>query len=115
MHPPAMRRPCAGNAALTHPLAACCCHFSACCSHKERVHRAWPPRRRRAAHTCGPTHIGPAAPLLQVDEPALREGLPLKTCRHAKYLRWAVDAFRLATAAAPAEVQVRSSLHAAPR
>ena len=44
---------------------------------------------------------------MQVDEPALREGLPLKADRQPAYLRWAVDAFRLATAAAPPEVQVR--------
>jgi 5-methyltetrahydropteroyltriglutamate--homocysteine methyltransferase len=30
----------------------------------------------------------------QVDEPALREGLPLKQQRWAGYLGWAVDAFR---------------------
>ena len=34
---------------------------------------------------------------IQVDEPALREGLPLRRAEHADYLRWAVDAFRLAT------------------
>ncbi len=41
-----------------------------------------------------------------MDEPALREGLPLKKERHAKYLGWAVDAFRLTTAVAAPEVQV---------
>lgn len=30
----------------------------------------------------------------QVDEPALREGLPLKKAKWDGYLRWAVDAFR---------------------
>lgn len=44
-----------------------------------------------------------------MDEPALREGLPLKASRHAAYLDWAVGAFRLATAAAPPEVQVGSA------
>ncbi|PSC76117.1 5-methyltetrahydropteroyltriglutamate-homoc ysteine s-methyltransferase isoform A [Micractinium conductrix] len=48
--------------------------------------------------------------VLQVDEPALREGLPLKADRQPAYLRWAVDAFRLATAAAPPEVQVVTHL-----
>ena len=42
----------------------------------------------------------------QVDEPALREGLPLKVSRHAAYLRWAVDAFRCTTAVAAPETQV---------
>jgi len=32
--------------------------------------------------------------LLQVDEPALREGLPLKKDKWDAYLGWAVDAFR---------------------
>jgi methionine synthase II (cobalamin-independent) len=38
--------------------------------------------------------------VIQVDEPALREGLPLRRADWAKYLRWSVDAFRLATIAA---------------
>lgn len=41
-----------------------------------------------------------------MDEPALREGLPLKSTRHAEYLQWAVNAFRLATACASPGVQV---------
>ena len=36
--------------------------------------------------------------IIQVDEPALREGLPLRRADRPSYLRWAVDAFRLATA-----------------
>lgn len=35
--------------------------------------------------------------IIQVDEPALREGLPLRRADQPAYLRWAVDAFRLAT------------------
>ncbi|MEQ0672755.1 hypothetical protein ABLN86_19455 [Mycobacterium tuberculosis] len=35
--------------------------------------------------------------VIQVDEPALRELLPLRRADQAKYLRWAVGAFRLAT------------------
>ena len=38
-------------------------------------------------------------PIVQVDEPALRETLPLRRAAQAKYLAWAVDAFRLATSA----------------
>ncbi|EQC38614.1 hypothetical protein SDRG_04315 [Saprolegnia diclina VS20] len=38
--------------------------------------------------------------IIQVDEPALREGMPLKLAKKDAYLRWAVDAFRLATAVA---------------
>ena len=36
--------------------------------------------------------------IVQVDEPALRELLPLKKADQPAYLRWSVDAFRLATA-----------------
>ncbi|EFN57923.1 hypothetical protein CHLNCDRAFT_141995 [Chlorella variabilis] len=46
----------------------------------------------------------------RVDEPALREGLPLKAGRRDEYLRWAVGAFRLATACAMPEVQVVTHL-----
>jgi len=35
--------------------------------------------------------------MIQVDEPALREGLPLKKEDHETYLEWAVNAFRLTT------------------
>ena len=36
-------------------------------------------------------------PIIQVDEPALREGLPLRHSDWAAYLDWAVAAFKLAT------------------
>jgi len=32
--------------------------------------------------------------IVQVDEPALREGLPLKADKWDSYLSWAVDAFK---------------------
>lgn len=35
--------------------------------------------------------------VIQVDEPALREGLPLRRSDRTEYLHWAVDAFRLAS------------------
>ena len=34
--------------------------------------------------------------VIQIDEAALREGLPLRRSERAAYLRWAVDAFRIA-------------------
>ena len=40
------------------------------------------------------------ARVIQVDEPALREGLPLKQARWDEYLDWAVEAFRMATGGA---------------
>ncbi|TWD72048.1 methionine synthase (B12-independent), partial [Kribbella amoyensis] len=48
--------------------------------------------------------------IIQVDEPALRELLPLREAEHKEYLDWAVGAFRLATAGAPARVQVHTHL-----
>lgn len=35
--------------------------------------------------------------MIQVDEPAIREGLPLKEEDHENYLNWAVKSFRIAT------------------
>ena len=35
--------------------------------------------------------------VIQIDEPALREGLPLRRSQWKDYLRWAVEAFRLAS------------------
>ena len=49
-------------------------------------------------------------PLLQVDEPALREGLPLKQERWSSYLEWAVKSFRLATAVAQSQTQIVTHL-----
>lgn len=50
------------------------------------------------------------AQIVQVDEPALREGLPLKTERWSEYLTWAVDAFRLSTAIARPQTQVHTHM-----
>jgi len=50
------------------------------------------------------------ARVIQVDEPALREGLPLKPERWQAYLDWAVDAFRLATAGARDATQVHTHM-----
>jgi 5-methyltetrahydropteroyltriglutamate--homocysteine methyltransferase len=50
------------------------------------------------------------ARVIQVDEPALREGLPLKPHRRQEYLTWAVDAFRLATAGVSDETQVHTHM-----
>ncbi len=50
------------------------------------------------------------ARIIQVDEPALREGLPFKPERWQEYLDWAVDAFRLATGGASPEIQVHTHM-----
>lgn len=47
---------------------------------------------------------------IQVDEPALREGLPLRQDRRSEYVRWAVDAFRLATGGARPETQIHTHM-----
>ncbi|MFC8045805.1 5-methyltetrahydropteroyltriglutamate--homocysteine S-methyltransferase [Nocardia sp. NPDC057353] len=48
--------------------------------------------------------------VIQVDEPALRELLPLRRADQAAYLEWAVDAFRLATAGVADATQVHTHL-----
>lgn len=48
--------------------------------------------------------------LIQVDEPAVREGLPLKAEEHAAYLNWAVEAFRLATCAVKDATQIHTHM-----
>jgi 5-methyltetrahydropteroyltriglutamate--homocysteine methyltransferase len=48
--------------------------------------------------------------IIQVDEPALRELLPLERARHEEYLRWSVDAFRAATSVAAPATQVHTHL-----
>ena len=48
--------------------------------------------------------------VIQIDEPALREGLPLRHADHADYLRWAVACFRLAAAGARPETQVQTHM-----
>lgn len=47
--------------------------------------------------------------VIQVDEPALREGLPLRSgTEREKYLDWAVKSFRLATTAVQNDTQIHS-------
>jgi 5-methyltetrahydropteroyltriglutamate--homocysteine methyltransferase len=48
--------------------------------------------------------------MIQVDEPALREGLPLRRAERETYLSWAVDAFRLATASAGDATQIHTHM-----
>ena len=48
--------------------------------------------------------------VIQVDEPALREALPLRGDRRQAYLDWAVEAFRLATAGVGDETQVHTHM-----
>jgi 5-methyltetrahydropteroyltriglutamate--homocysteine methyltransferase len=48
--------------------------------------------------------------VIQVDEPALREAMPLCAAEKKEYLDWAVDAFRLATAVAKSETQIHTHM-----
>ncbi|WP_221567831.1 5-methyltetrahydropteroyltriglutamate--homocysteine S-methyltransferase [Alkalihalobacillus sp. TS-13] len=48
--------------------------------------------------------------MIQVDEPALREGLPLKTKKQTQYLEEAVYAFKLATSTVKDETQIHTHM-----
>lgn len=48
--------------------------------------------------------------IIQVDEPALREGLPLRKENWSEYLRWAVNAFKLATSGVKNETQIHTHM-----
>ncbi|MBE3652513.1 5-methyltetrahydropteroyltriglutamate--homocysteine S-methyltransferase [Vibrio navarrensis] len=48
--------------------------------------------------------------IIQIDEPAIREGLPLKKRDHQAYLDWAVEAFRIAAASAKPETQIHTHM-----
>ncbi|CAF0699078.1 5-methyltetrahydropteroyltriglutamate--homocysteine S-methyltransferase [Candidatus Methylacidithermus pantelleriae] len=48
--------------------------------------------------------------VIQVDEPALREGLPLRKSQWPAYLEWAVGAFRLATSGVEDRTQIHTHM-----
>lgn len=48
--------------------------------------------------------------VIQVDEPALREGLPLRKENWGEYLDWTVNAFKLATACVKNETQIHTHM-----
>jgi 5-methyltetrahydropteroyltriglutamate--homocysteine methyltransferase len=48
--------------------------------------------------------------IVQIDEPALREGLPLRTADWAEYLQWAVDCFHVAAATASVQTQIHTHM-----
>ena len=47
---------------------------------------------------------------IQIDEPAFREGLPLRRSDWHGYIRWAVDAFRLSSAGVRDETQIHTHM-----
>ena len=48
--------------------------------------------------------------VIQIDEPALREGLPLRSADHAAYLKKAVEAFRISTSGVRDETQIHTHM-----
>ncbi len=48
--------------------------------------------------------------IIQVDEPALREGLPLRQDNWQAYLNWAIDAFKLATSSVDTTTQIHTHM-----
>ncbi|HOV78454.1 MAG TPA: 5-methyltetrahydropteroyltriglutamate--homocysteine S-methyltransferase, partial [Sedimentisphaerales bacterium] len=48
--------------------------------------------------------------VIQIDEPALREGLPLRRSHWREYLQWAVNAFRLATSGVSDATQIHTHM-----
>ncbi len=48
--------------------------------------------------------------IIQIDEPAIREGLPLKKSDREVYLKWAVDAFRLSASGVADQTQIHTHM-----
>jgi 5-methyltetrahydropteroyltriglutamate--homocysteine methyltransferase len=48
--------------------------------------------------------------VIQVDEPAIREGLPLRRAHWNEYLEWAVISFRIATSGVKDETQIQTHM-----
>ena len=48
--------------------------------------------------------------IIQIDEPAFREGLPLRLADRDAYLAWGVDSFRLATSGVRDETQIHTHM-----
>jgi 5-methyltetrahydropteroyltriglutamate--homocysteine methyltransferase len=48
--------------------------------------------------------------VIQIDEPAFREGLPLKKSKQKEYLEWAVNAFKLTNEQVKAETQIQTHM-----
>lgn len=48
--------------------------------------------------------------IIQIDEPAIREGLPIHRAQWQAYLKWAVDSFKLSQATANDETQIHTHM-----
>ena len=54
--------------------------------------------------------VDAGAKIIQVDEPAIRELLPLRRAQQPAYLKWAVGAFRLATSGVADDIQIHTHM-----
>ena len=61
---------------------------------------------REEVHDLEAANIG----IIQIDEPALREGLPLRRADWPEFLGWAVDAFRLAASGVRDDTQIHTHM-----
>ncbi|MFB0900497.1 MAG: 5-methyltetrahydropteroyltriglutamate--homocysteine S-methyltransferase, partial [Dehalococcoidia bacterium] len=48
--------------------------------------------------------------IIQIDEPALREGLPLRKSQQSDYLQWAVDCFKLSSSGVEDIIQIHTHM-----
>ena len=48
--------------------------------------------------------------IIQIDEPAIREGLPLNPAEKKNYLNWAVNSFKLSSSGVSSETQIHSHM-----
>lgn len=48
--------------------------------------------------------------IIQIDEPAIREGLPLQKAKHQDYLNWAVRAFKIAASGVQDDTQIHTHM-----
>ena len=48
--------------------------------------------------------------IIQIDEPAMREGLPLRKSDWAEYLKWAVESFRLSSCSVQDQTQIHTHM-----
>ncbi|NDF12600.1 MAG: 5-methyltetrahydropteroyltriglutamate--homocysteine S-methyltransferase [Proteobacteria bacterium] len=48
--------------------------------------------------------------IIQIDEPAIREGLPLRNADKKAYLKWAVDSFRISSSGIKDETQIHTHM-----
>ena len=48
--------------------------------------------------------------IIQIDEPALREGLPLRKNEWNSYLKWAIDSFKIASSSVKDETQIHTHM-----